>query len=145
MAQAPLISTIIAIGLIPVAFLFVHAFLSGRGRWGFHKVTGAAAIIWDLSMSLGYMIYRSVGGQVEGSSLVMEGAILAYFIVHGTIALIVILLELGVLGTGLLQWRKGRRVKYHGMLAKVLFVLWWFAFLTGELFYLTVYVFHIAN
>ncbi len=49
MITAPLASTIIAIGLIPVAFLFVHAFLSGRGKNRIHPVTGALAITWDLS------------------------------------------------------------------------------------------------
>jgi hypothetical protein len=68
MTIAPLASTIIVIGLILVAFLFVHAFLSGR-RNRIHPVTGALVIILDLVMSIDYMMYRSFGGAVEGSSI----------------------------------------------------------------------------
>lgn len=140
MPEAPLVSTVIAIGLIPVAFLLLHAFLSGRGKWPFHKITGLAAITWDLSMSFFYMILRALGMAVEGTTLEIKGAILVYFIVHGIIAVVVIALELSVLTLGLLQWRRGKRIKYHGILARILFVLWWFAFLSGEVFYLVVYV-----
>ena len=140
MTEAPLISTIISIGLIPVAFLFIHAFLSGPKRWKYHNVTGLFAIIWDLSMSIGYMLFRTFGGQIEGSSLEITGLILIYFIVHGVVSLIVILLEISVLTTGLLQWKKIIKTIWHGKLAKILFILWWFAFLTGEIFYIVTYV-----
>lgn len=76
MPEAPFVSTIIAIGLIPAAFLFVHAYLSGLKEWRFHPITGALAIFWDLSMSIGYMIYRSLGGEIEGSALIFT----TYFI-----------------------------------------------------------------
>lgn len=140
MTEAPLISTIIAIGLIPVAFFFVHAYLSGLKGWKYHKTTGLIAIIWDLIMSIGYMLYRSFGGKVEGSSLEITGILLVYFIVHGIVAVIVILLEFSVLTTGILQWRRKKKVIWHGKLSKILFILWWFAFLTGELFYIVTYV-----
>jgi len=82
MTAAPLASTIIAIGLIPVAFLFCHAFLSGRGKNRFHPVTGVLAISWDLIMSIGYMLYRSFGGAVEGASLQLTPTLDVYFGVH---------------------------------------------------------------
>ena len=140
MAEAPLVSTIIAIGIIPVAFLLVHAFLSGRKGWKYHKLTGAAAVTWDLSMSVGYMIMRALGVSVGESTLVMKGAILLYFIVHGTMSAIVIMIELGVAATGIYNWRTGKKTVWHTRLSKALFVLWWFSFLSGEIFYLVNYV-----
>jgi hypothetical protein len=50
MSNAPLASTIVTFGLIPVAFLFIHAFLSGLRSWKYHKISGFLAIIWDLIM-----------------------------------------------------------------------------------------------
>ena len=140
MTHAPIVSTIIAIGLIPVAFLFTHAFLSGIKKWRYHNITGVTAIVWDLSMSIGYMLYRAFGGKMEGSAINLKGAVLAYFIVHGIIALIVILLEIYVLTTGILQWKQKKTIKWHGKLAKILFFLWWFAFLSGELVYIALYI-----
>ena len=140
MADAPVVSTIIAIALIPVAFLLTHAYLSGRKGWRFHRPVGITAIIWDLSVSIGYMVNRATGGEVEGSTLVLSGPILAYFIIHGIIAVIVISLEFGVLLTGLQQWRLGKKIVWHKRLGNFLFLLWWFAFLSGELFYLYAYV-----
>jgi uncharacterized membrane protein YozB (DUF420 family) len=140
MTKAPIVSTIIAIGLIPVAFLFLHAFISGIKQWKYHKFTGMLAIIWDLSMSIGYMIYRVLGGKMGNSTLDLSGSVLAYFIVHGMIALIVILLEIVILTSGILQWKQNKTIRLHVKLAKILFVLWWIAFLSGELFYLVLYV-----
>ena len=140
MTEAPFVSTLIAIGLIPVAFLFIHAFLSGLKEWKFHSVTGVLAVFWDLSMSIGYMIYRSLGGEVEGSSLELSRSILLYFTIHGSVAFLVILLEVGVLFTGIIQWKRRQPVRLHSRFAKPLFVLWWFAFITGEIFYIIMYV-----
>ncbi len=140
MANAPLVSTVIAVGLLPVAFLFLHAFLSGLKEWRFHPLTGTLAIVWDLSMSIGYMMYRSLGGRVEGSSLELTSTMLAYFTIHGLVAFLVIILELGVIVTGLLQWRQNKTLAWHRRLAKPLFVFWWFAFMTGEIFYIIMYV-----
>ncbi|MFQ6090989.1 MAG: hypothetical protein ACE5LD_06095 [Candidatus Bipolaricaulia bacterium] len=140
MERAPLVSTIIAIGLLPVAFFFVHAFLSGLRGWRYHKTTGLLAVSWDLSMSIGYMLYRTFGGEVEGGALQLGGPILAYFAVHGLVALIVMALEVAVLVTGLMGWRREDPMPVHGRLAKPLFFLWWFAFLSGELFYLVIYI-----
>jgi uncharacterized membrane protein YozB (DUF420 family) len=140
MTAAPLASTIIAVGLIPVAFLFCHAFLSGRGKNRFHPVTGTLAISWDLIMSIGYMAYRSFGGSVEGSTLQLTPTLDVYFGVHGAIAVLVMTLEVLVLAIGITQLQKKMPNKWHGKLTKVLFGVWWFAFLTGEIFYIIMYV-----
>jgi hypothetical protein len=137
---APLASTIIAIGLIPVAFLFVHAFLSGRRKNCIHPVTGALAITWDLVLSIGYMMYRSFGGAVEGSSIQLNSTLTAYFGVHGAIAVLVMSLEVAVLAIGVSQLKSKAPNMWHGKLVKFLFGFWWFAFLSGEVFYLIMYV-----
>jgi len=140
MTTAPLASTIIAVGLIPVAFLFCHAFLSGRKKHRFHPVTGALAISWDLIMSIGYMMYRSFGGAVEGASLNLSPTFDVYFGIHGAIAILVMTLEIAVLAIGLSQLQKKAPNRWHGKLTKILFGIWWFAFLSGEVFYLIMYV-----
>jgi uncharacterized membrane protein YozB (DUF420 family) len=140
MPDAPFVSTFIAIGLLPVAFLFIHAFLSGLKDWRFHRLTGVLAIAWDLSMSIGYMLFRTFGGEVEGSTLELTGGILAYFIVHGIVAIIVIALEFGTLFTGWAHSQEKPVGEWHKKLSRVLFFVWWAAFLSGELFYLTYYV-----
>ena len=132
MAAAPFVSTFIAIALIPVAFLFTHAYLSGKRRLPFHKLTGTVGILWDLSASLFYMIFR-VSSQVTG-------AVLIFGAVHGTIAAIVILLELIVLGTGLLQWRTGKKSNIHTKTTPILYLVWFIAFLSGEIFYIVNYI-----
>jgi uncharacterized membrane protein YozB (DUF420 family) len=141
MPDAPFVSTFIAIGLLPVAVLFIHAFLSGSRGWRYHKLTGAVAITWDLSMSIGYMLSRAFGGEVDGSTVELSGAVLAYFIVHGTFAVIVIAMEVTVVFLGIMKWKQREMGKWHGKVARILFFLWWFAFLSGELFYLVYYVF----
>jgi hypothetical protein len=141
LAVAPLASTIVSIGLIPVAFLFVHAFYSGWKKKLFHAASGIAAIAWDLSLSLGYMLYRSFGGSVEGASLQLSPTLTAYFAVHGAVAIVVMILEVAVLGTGARQLQLKKKLSLHGKLAKILFGLWWFAFLSGEIFYIAMYLF----
>jgi uncharacterized membrane protein YozB (DUF420 family) len=140
MVTAPLASTIIAIGLIPVAFLFVHAFFSGRGKNRFHPVTGSLAITWDLVMSIGYMMYRSFGGAVDGSTIQLTQTLDVYFGIHGAVAILVMTLEAAVLAIGISQLKQKAPNRWHGKLAKILFGFWWFAFLSGELFYLIMYV-----
>ena len=140
MATAPLASTIIALGLIPVAFLFIHAFLSGRAKNRFHPVTGALAITWDLVMSIGYMLYRSFGGAVEGATIQLTPTLTAYFGVHGAVAIVVMSLEVAVLAIGFSQLKRKAPNRWHGKLTKILFFVWWFAFLSGEIFYLIMYV-----
>ena len=141
MTAAPLPSTIVAIALIPVAFLFVHAFLSGRSKKCFHPISGTAAILWDLSVSIGYMLYRTFGGVVGGETLQMSPLLNAYFmLVHVPVAIIVMTLELLVLAMGLFMLYKKAPNRWHGKLAKILFGIWWFAFLSGEVFYIIMYV-----
>jgi uncharacterized membrane protein YozB (DUF420 family) len=134
MTAAPLASTIIAIGLIPVAFLFTHAFLSGKNKNRIHPVTGALAIVWDLGMSIGYMLLRTV-------TITLTPILTVYFGIHGAIAVLVMALEIAVLALGVLQVKRKTPSKWHGKLAKVLFPIWWFAFLSGEIVYLLMYVF----
>ena len=133
MTTAPLASTIIAIGLIPVAFLFVHAFLSGRGKNRIHPFTGALAIIWDLVMSIGYMLLRTV-------TITLTPILTVYFGIHGTIAVLVMSLEIAVLTLGILQLRQKVSNKWHFKLTKILFPIWWFAFLSGEIVYISLYM-----
>jgi hypothetical protein len=133
MTTAPLASTIIAIGLIPVAFLFVHAFLSGRRKNRIHPVTGALAITWDLVMSIGYMLLRTV-------TITLTPILTVYFGIHGAIAVFVMSLEIAVFALGILQLRQKVSNKWHSKLAKILFPIWWFAFLSGEIVYLLMYI-----
>ena len=134
MTTVPLASTIIAIGLIPVAFLFVHAFLSGRGKKTIHPVTGTLAITWDLALSIGYMVLRTV-------TITLTPILTVYFGIHGAIAVLVMSLEIAVLAIGILQVRQKAPNRCHAKLAKILFSIWWFAFLSGEIVYLLMYVF----
>jgi hypothetical protein len=132
MGAAPFVSTFIAIALIPVAFLFTHAYLSGKRHLPYHKLTGTVGILWDLIASFFYMIFR-VSSQVTG-------AVLIYGAVHGTVAAIVILFEFIVLGTGLLQWRTGKKSNLHKKTTPILYVIWFIAFLSGEAFYIINYL-----
>ncbi|OGS56076.1 MAG: hypothetical protein A3K60_02845 [Euryarchaeota archaeon RBG_19FT_COMBO_56_21] len=140
MTVAPWASTLVAVALIPVAFFFTHAYISGKKGLAYHKITGSIAVVWDLSLSIFYMIYRLFGGQVEGSSLDVQGALLVYFIAHGIIAVVVIALEIVVLAAALLYLWKARGLSLHKRLAPYLFVVWFAAFLSGEAVYVVNYV-----
>ena len=65
MTVAPIASTIVAVVLVPVAFLFCHAFLSGWRKMRFHPVTGVIAIVWDLTVSIGYMMIDHLAEQLK--------------------------------------------------------------------------------
>jgi hypothetical protein len=140
MTAAPLASTIVSVGLIPVAFLFIHAYYSGRKHQRIHPVTGAIAIGWDLTLSIGYMLYRTFGGAVEGSTIEYTPAVTAYFAAHGAIAVVVMALEIAVLAIGVLMVKRKTGSKWHGKLAKILFPVWWLAFLSGEIVYIVMYM-----
>ena len=140
MTAAPLASTIVALALIPVAFLFCHTFLSGRRKKRYHYVAGIVAIVWDLTVSIGYMMYRTMGGAVEGTTLQVTPTVNAYFMVHIPVAVLVMSLELAVLGAGLTWLRTGKPNRWTGRLMKTLFFVWWFAFLSGEIFYIAMYM-----
>ena len=86
------------------------------------------------------MLFRSFGGAVEGASLQLNQTLTAYFAVHGAVAVAVMALELAVLGVGVRQLQLKKKIAWHGKLAKVLFGLWWFAFLSGEIFYIAIYI-----
>ena len=140
MAVAPLASTIVSIGLIPVAFLFIHAFLSGWKHKKFHVASAVVAIVWDLSMSIGYMLFRSFGGAVDGTAIQLDQTLTVYFAIHGAVAVAVMALEFAALGIGARQLQLKQKINLHGKLTKVLFGIWWFAFLSGEIFYIAMYV-----
>jgi len=140
MADAPLASTIVALALIPVAFFFVHAYLSGRKGLPHHRLTGTIAVVWDLTLSIGYMLYRTFGGEVEGSSLEIEGLVLVYFMVHGIVAVIVMALEAIALLTGVMTMRGRDMSRLHRRLSPYLLVLWFCAFLSGEAVYIVSYM-----
>ena len=141
MTVAPLSSTIVAIGLIPVAFLFCHAFLSGRKKKRFHPVSAVLAISWDLSLSIGYMLYRTFGGAVDGSTLKLTPTLDVYFGVHGAVAILVMSLEVTILTIGLSMLKQKAPNRWHPKLTKILFSIWWFAFLSGEIVYIALYMF----
>ncbi len=140
MTVAPLSSTIVAVGLIPVAFLFIHAFLSGRKKNRYHPVSAVAAISWDLSLSIGYMMYRTFGGAVDGSTLKLTPTLDGYFGVHGAVAIVVMTLEVVILAMGISMLRKKTTNRWHPKLTKILFWVWWFAFLSGEIVYIALYL-----
>ena len=74
MVQATFDITLVAVGLIPVAFLFVYALLSGRKKGGLHKLTGTLAILLDLTFSVIYMV-----GGMAGEGVNLSSAMVAYF------------------------------------------------------------------
>src|SRR5208283_2845190 len=140
MTTAPFASTFVAIAFVPMAFLFVHAFLAGRSKKRFHPVSGFAAIVWDLSVSIGYMVYRTFGGAVNGETLQMTPLLNIYFmVVHVPVAIIVMTLEILVLFTGFWALCAKKQNRYHRLLTSPLFYIWWFAFLSGEIFYIVMY------
>ncbi len=140
MNQAPLASTIVALGLLPVAVLYVHTFASGFRKTAAHRVTGLLAVAGDLLLSIGYMLYRSFGGQVQGSAFHPTGLVFGFFVFHGSVALVVILLELWIIVSAINYRRTGAMFAHHRWLAKLTFLLWGVTFLSGEAVYMVSYV-----
>lgn len=140
--QAPWISTAFEIALLPVAFLFIHTFVGGLKKWKSHRWTGLAAVVFDLLLSATYMIYRSLGGLSDGQTLHPQGLLLVYFIVHGSISVVVMGIEIWTLIAAMLFGLRGQMPRHHRVLGRWLFGLWLAAFLTGESAYLFLYVFH---
>ncbi|HEY3420736.1 MAG TPA: hypothetical protein VGK23_09305 [Methanomassiliicoccales archaeon] len=140
MVSAPLASTFVALALIPVAFFFTHAFLSGRRGWRYHTISGTVAVAWDLSLSIFYMLYRTFGGQTDGSILTITPSMTSYFAVHGVISVIVMVLEIMMLITGYLMWKTKKPSGLHRSLTIPMIVLWFLAFLSGEIVYIVYYV-----
>jgi hypothetical protein len=140
MTEAPFVSTLVAVALIPVAFLFTHALISGRRHLRYHTITGTVGVAWDLGLSIFYMLYRLFGGNVESHVLDINPDMVAYFAIHGLIAAVVITLELIVLTTGLLQLVRKKKMRWHRKLSVPLYILWFGAFLSGEVVYIVYYV-----
>jgi uncharacterized membrane protein YozB (DUF420 family) len=86
------------------------------------------------------MLFRLAGTSVEGSILDITPGLWVYFAVHGIVAVIVIAMELTILGTGIVQWRTRKPMKLHKRLSNPLYLLWFVAFLSGEVIYLIYYV-----
>ncbi len=140
MFVAPLASSIVALGLLPVAVLYVHTFASGFKKTAAHRVTGVLAVTGDLALSIGYMLYRTFGGQAGGSVFKPEGLVLAFFAVHGSIAAVVVLLEAWILVSALRYHRTKTMFAHHRWLSKPTFVLWVITFLSGEAVYIALYL-----
>jgi uncharacterized membrane protein YozB (DUF420 family) len=75
-------------------------------------------------------------------TLTLTPILTIYFGIHGLISVKVMSLEIAVLALGILQVKRKTPDKWHGKLAKNLFPIWWFAFLSGEKVYLLMYVFY---
>jgi uncharacterized membrane protein YozB (DUF420 family) len=86
------------------------------------------------------MLYRSFGGAVAGASLQFNQTFTTYFAVHGAVAVVVMSLEIAVLSIGFRQLQLKSKIRWHEKLSKVLFGIWWIAFLSGEIFYIVMYV-----
>ena len=140
MVAAPLASTFVALALIPVAFFFTHAYLSGRRGWKHHRLSGTIAVAWDLGLSIFYMLYRTFGGQTDGSILTIAPSMTSYFAVHGAISVIVMVLEVVMLVTGYLMWKRKTLSRWHRSLSTPMIFLWFLAFLSGEVVYIVYYV-----
>jgi uncharacterized membrane protein YozB (DUF420 family) len=85
-------------------------------------------------------MYRTFGGAVNGETLQMTPLLNTYFmLVHVPVAVVVMTLEICVLVTGVWQLRK-KANRYHGKLTTPLFCIWWFAFLSGEILYIAMYM-----
>jgi uncharacterized membrane protein YozB (DUF420 family) len=140
MVAAPLASTFVALALIPVAFFFTHAYLSGLRGWKHHGLSGTIAVAWDLSLSVFYMVYRTFGGQTDGSILSITPSMTTYFAVHGIISVVVMALEVIALATGYLMWRGKSPSRWHRVLSTPLIILWFLAFLSGEIVYVAYYI-----
>jgi hypothetical protein len=79
------------------------------------------------------MLYRT-------ATIEMTPLLTAYFSVHGLIAVLAMALEITVLAIGILMVKRKAPNIWHRKLTKVLFGLWWFAFLSGEIVYIAMYL-----
>jgi hypothetical protein len=140
MHKAPIISTIIAIGLFPIALLYIHAFISALKKKNSHHITGTVAILGDLLISLTFMIYRSFGGKIGDNSIHLAGYILLYFIIHGIVSMAVIALEITMIVNAIYFYKNKKMNRYHRNLGRILFIIWWAAFISGEVFYIVNYI-----
>jgi uncharacterized membrane protein YozB (DUF420 family) len=79
-------------------------------------------------------------GAVEGSTLQLTPTLNVYFGIHGAVAIVVMTLEVAVLTIGLPMLKQKTPNRWHPKLAKILFGIWWFAFLSGEIVYIALYM-----
>ncbi len=86
------------------------------------------------------MLYRTFGGAVEGASIQLTPVFNVYFGIHGAVAVAVMALEIAVLALGVSMIKRKKPSVWHRKLTKVLFGIWWIAFLSGELFYIIMYL-----
>ncbi len=87
------------------------------------------------------MVYRTFGGAVNGETLQMTPLMNIYFmVVHVPVAIIVMSLEILVLITGFWALKTKKPNRFHRILTSPLFYIWWFAFLSGEIFYIIMYL-----
>ncbi len=86
------------------------------------------------------MLYRTFGGAVDGSTLKLTPTLDVYFGIHGAVAIVVMTLEVVVLVMGIFILKQKTLNRYHPKLTKILFVVWWFAFLSGEIVYIALYL-----
>lgn len=140
MEKAPLISIVHAIVLLPLAVLFVYSFIAGLKKWRYHAQTAALAIVIDLAISVAYMLNRLLGDKFSDSQANFTGWVLVYIIIHGIFATILIIMEIAVLVERFLNARKKPVTRFHTIMSKVLFFTWCFIFITGELFFVYVYL-----
>ena len=141
MTVAPLSSTIVAVGLIPVAFLFFHAFLSGRKKNRFHPVSAVLAISWDLILSIGYMMYRTFrrgSGWLNFEVNSNVGCLFWRSWCSCNCSYDSWKWRFSAMGLSMLRQKAPNR--WHPKLTKILFRVWWFAFLSGEIVYIALYL-----
>ncbi len=86
------------------------------------------------------MLYRTFGGAVDGSTLQLTPTLDVYFGIHGAVAILVMALEVAVLAIGLSMLKQKTPNRWHPKLTKILFGIWWFAFLSGEIVYIALYM-----
>jgi hypothetical protein len=136
MKTIPLVSTFIALALIPIAILYVQAFCSGTTHKRKHTINGVIAVTGDLVLSFFYMLYRTLGGAVNGHVFHPKGLLLIFFILHGSIALVVVLLEVIFLYFGIRYFISRKLPFAHKYLTRILFPLWAITFFSGEAIYI---------
>ena len=140
MTVAPLSSTIVAVGLIPVAFLFCHAFLSGRKKNRFHSVSAVLGYFMGLkSVCRLYAVpnFRRSSGWLN---LKLTPTLDVYFGIHGAVAIVVMALEVIVLAIGLSMLKQKAPNRWHPKLTKISSGSGGLLFFQGEIVYIALYL-----
>ncbi|MDF2843987.1 MAG: hypothetical protein K0R00_2413 [Herbinix sp.] len=140
MENAPLISIVHSIILLPIAVLFAYALIGGIKKWKHHSLVAAIALVIDLTVSVLYLLNRLLGDKFADSQADFTGWLLVYIIIHGIIASIVVLVEFVLLAERMINHRKNPKNKFHSAIVKVFAVLWTISFLSGEFYFTYVYL-----